>query len=58
MTATLATEATPYPMREFRCQCGRFLFKAALSPGSMVQIKCRSCGENMTVYIPGDEQEG
>lgn len=45
-------ESTTYPLREFRCACGRFLFKARLSPGSLVQIKCRACGENMTVYVP------
>jgi hypothetical protein len=48
---TAMVEAT-YPLREFRCQCGRLLFKARLSPGSLVQLTCRSCKHNMTVYIP------
>lgn len=50
--AQVYAEVDQFPLHLYRCACGRFLFKARLSPGSLVQIKCRACGEHMTVYIP------
>lgn len=28
---------------DYRCTCGRLLFRAAFTPGSMVEIRCVKC---------------
>lgn len=32
------------PLREYRCSCGKLLFKGALGMGS-IEIKCRRCSQ-------------
>lgn len=30
---------------DYRCECGRLLFKGSLQPGCRIEIKCKKCGE-------------
>ncbi len=35
------------PLREYRCDCGKLLFKGSLLI-SVVEVKCKRCGEVST----------
>lgn len=49
MTVALATDAGPIRFKPVYCVCGRYLCKA--SPGSWVEVQCRSCKRVIVMQI-------